>query len=188
LTAWHVTIRDSIPVTSVARTLFDGCGTWHPRRAERALDNSLSRRMVTLPACWRVLLELAGHGRAGSELMRALLLTRGANYVAPASELEARFLELVRDAGLPEPARQVDVGDADAWIGRVDFIYRDRGLVIETDGRENHSELLDRVSDAERDGQLQASGRRVKRFTWGDITKTPAEVVRSLRDALRRVA
>src|SRR5439155_323515 len=51
----HVKILDGLPVTSVARTVFDLCGIVHPKRAERALDNCLSRKMVTVPALWRVL-------------------------------------------------------------------------------------------------------------------------------------
>src|SRR5206468_8728936 len=85
----HSKVVQGIPVTSVARTIFDLCGRVHPLRAERALDNCLSRQMVTVPALWRVHGDLAEHGRAGTVLLRELLLGRGNGYVAPASELEA---------------------------------------------------------------------------------------------------
>jgi hypothetical protein len=50
----HLRIADAIWVTSYARTLFDVCGSVHPLRAERALDNSLTRRFVTVPASSRI--------------------------------------------------------------------------------------------------------------------------------------
>ncbi len=117
----HLQLVDSVPCTTVARTLFDLCGDVHALRAERVLDTALARKLVTLPELWRVLDELAEHGRAGVVLLRTLLTERQPDYVAPESELEARFIALARRHGLPEPERQVDLGDGDSWIGRVDF-------------------------------------------------------------------
>lgn len=54
--------------------------------------------------------------------MRELLSARGEGYVAPASELEARLLEALRDGGLPAPAREIDLGDPDGWVGRVELV------------------------------------------------------------------
>src|SRR3954471_3115047 len=112
---------DGVPCTSVARTIFDLCGQLRPGRAERALDNALAGRLVTLAALWRVLDDVGARGRAGTAGLRRLLLARGTRYVAPESELESKLIELVAVHGLPEPRRQVDLGDADGWIGRVDF-------------------------------------------------------------------
>ena len=93
----HRRVVDGIPVTSVARTVFDLCGCVHPARAERALDHCLARRMVTIPSCWRVLYDLAERGRPGTAWMRVLLQARGEGYVAPASKLEQTMLTLIRD-------------------------------------------------------------------------------------------
>lgn len=177
----HRRVVDGIPCTSVARTLFDLCGDIRPRRAERALDTALSRRRVTIPALWRVLIDLAVQGRKGTVLMRALLTERGGDYVPPASELEARFIELAKAQGLPVPRRQVDLGDSDSWIGRVDFVFQDAKIVVEVDSAEFHDGLLDRRSDAERDRRLKADGWTVLRFRWRDVTDRPADVARSLR-------
>jgi very-short-patch-repair endonuclease len=177
----HVRVIDGIPCTSLARTLFDLCGDVRAGRAERALDTALSRRAVSLPALWRVFLDLAEHGRAGTVVMRALLMERGKTYVPPASELEARFVELARSERLPYPERQVDLGDADSWIGRVDFVFRSDRLVVEVDSAEFHDGLLDRRSDAERDRRLVADGWTVLRFRWRDVVDRPADVARSIR-------
>src|SRR5207248_6622488 len=133
--------------TSVARTIFDLCGVVHPKRAERALDNCLSRQLVTVPALWRVHGDLAEHGRAGTVLLRELLLARGKGYVAPASELEARLLDVLEQAGLPAPAREINVGDSDRWVGRVELVHREAKVSIEADSRLHHSSKLAREAE-----------------------------------------
>ncbi len=183
----HVRAIDEIPCTSAARTLFDNCGCVHPQRAERALDNALARRIVTVAALWRVLDDLSAPGRAGSALMRRLLEERGGRYVAPESELEARLLELVQRHRLPTPERQVDLGDTDGWIGRVDFLFRPN-VVVEVDGRLGHTSLLDRQSDDERDRRLRASGRTVVRLGWDDVTLHDRSAAEAIRRALAAAA
>jgi len=176
----HVTCVDGIPCTTVARTLFDLCGDVHALRAERALDTALARKLVTLPGLWRMLVDLAEHGRAGTVRFRALLEERRGEYVAPESELEARFVELTRRHGLVEPERQVDLGDDDGWIGRVDFLFRRARIVVEVDGAEFHSGHVDQRHDAERDARLIAAGWHVLRFRWDDVVNRPAAVARSI--------
>ena len=93
-----------------------------PARAERTVDNALARRLVTIPALWGVLNDVAATTvEPGPTVLRRVLAERGARHVAPESELEHRFVELARQYGLPQPDRQVDIGNAELWIGRVDF-------------------------------------------------------------------
>ena len=120
--------------------------------------------------------------------MRALLTARGEGHVAPASELEAQLLRLLRDAGLPEPAREIDLGDTDGWVGRVELVYRDSHVLVEADSRLHHSALADRRSDKARDDRFEANGWDVLRFTWEQITQRPHEVVATVRTALRKAA
>lgn len=188
LPAHHVTAVVGIPVTTAARTLFDLAGSVHPLRAERALDTCLARNFVTVDGAWRVLDDLAQHGRAGTVLMRELLQARGAGYVATSSELEALFLRILRDAGVPEPEREVDLGDVEDWVGRVDFVFRPARLVVEVDGRAYHTALLDRERDERRDNRLMAAGWRVLRFTWRQLVERPHEVVALVRAALAAAA
>jgi very-short-patch-repair endonuclease len=185
----HLTVVDGIVTTRVARTLVDLAGAVHPLRAERAVDNCLAAGMLTLDALHGTFLEVAERGRKGVAVMRAVLEARKPDFVAPASELEARFDELIRAEGLPEPVRQLDVGDADGWIGRVDYAYLPYGLLIELDGRRHHSALLDRRADARRDARMLAGGwRAVERFTWADLTLRPEAVADRLRVLLGLVA
>lgn len=185
----HLTVVEGIVVTRTARTLVDLAGVVHPKRTARAVDNCLAAGTVTLDTLHATLVELAGRGRKGVAVMRAILGEREAGYEPPASELEALFLELVRAAGLPEPVRQLDVGDRQGWIGRVDFAYRHIGLLIELDGRRHHSALLDRQADRQRDDRLLAGGwRHVVRFSWFDVVHRPERVLDCLRRLLAHVA
>ncbi len=181
LPAHHVTMIDGIPCTTLPRTLFDLCGkrkSWG--RVARAMDTALASKRVTTAALWRVLVDLAEHGRDGTVMFRTLLQERGGDYVAPESELERRFITLARAHGLPEPERQVDLGD-DEWIGRVDFLFRSARIVVEVDGAEFHDGLLDRGRDEQRDARLTAAGWYVLRFRWADVVDRPAAVAQSIR-------
>ncbi len=80
LPPYHCQTLEDIPLTSVARTLFDLAGCVHPLRAERALDNALARGLVTLEALRRMGIELLEHGRTGSAPVRRLLADRGAGF------------------------------------------------------------------------------------------------------------
>jgi len=181
----HLTVTDGIPTTRVARTLVDLAGVVHPGRLARAVDNCLASEMVGMESLRATFLELAGRGRKGIAAMRAVLGDREGDYVAPASELEALFLELIVAAGLPEPVRQFNAGDANDWIGRIDFAYPSVGVLIELDGRRHHSALLDRQADERRDARLRAAGwRHVVRLSWSDVVHRPAEVLALLANLL----
>lgn len=185
----HLTIVEGIVVTRTARTLVDLAGVVHPKRTARAVDNCLAAGSVTLDTLHATFGDVAGRGRKGVAAMREILGEREAGYEPPASELEALFLELVRAAGLPEPVRQLDVGDGQGWIGRVDFAYRHIGLLIELDSRRHHSALLDRQADRQRDDRLRAGGwRGVVRLSWFDVVHRPADVLDCLRRLLADVA
>ncbi len=180
--AEHLTVIDGIVTTRVARTLVDLAGVLHPARTARAVDSCLGARMVTLGALHATFAGLAGRGRKGAAAMRAILNERGAGYVAPESELEALFLALVRDAGLPAPVRQLDAGSDDGWVGRVDVAFPPGKVVVELDGRAHHSSKSDRDADARRDAVLRASGwEHIERFGWTDVTVTPHAVLARLR-------
>src|SRR5436190_1844356 len=75
-------------------------------RLARAVDAALAARVVTAPAIQTVVDDLAERGRKGSPALRRLLAERGKGYRPPTTDLESAFLELVRDAGLPQPELQ----------------------------------------------------------------------------------
>jgi hypothetical protein len=184
----HTTDRLAIPVTTPARTLFDLAGVIHPGRVERALDHALSTGLARLGQVQVVFAELARRGRRGTATMRELLDVRGEGYVAPSSELEALARTVFAAAGLPEPSAEVDLGDDDDWIGRVDLVFLPERLVVELDSMRHHSALLDRLSDTDRTRRLRAAGWRVKRVSWWDLVERPEEIVAEVRGLLTLAA
>lgn len=179
-----IRVRDGIPVTSPARTLFDLASVVPAKRVERAVDNALSARLVTLTDLWAELVRLQGRGRRGIQAMRAILAERTDTYIPPDSELEAKLLEVLEWGGLPEPERQHWVGGGERPAGRVDLVYAWARLVIEADSRRHHMSLLDFEADRVRDGELAAAGYRVVRVTWWRLLARPDEVVDVVRRAL----
>jgi len=173
----HLTSFDGIPVTRTARTLVDLAAILPPARLERAIDNCLATGTVSLPALGAMTTELRRPGRAGIAIMRRLLDERSEGDAAPASELERRFLALVRAAGLEEPLLQFDVGDAAGWAGRADGAYPHLRLLIELDSRRHHMSKLDFEADRDRDNRRVAAGWRPVRFTWDQVTRHPADVI-----------
>ena len=186
--AHHLTVVEGIVTTRVARTLCDLAGVLHPGKTERAVDNCLAMGIATPGTLEAALSDLASRGRNGMAVMRRLLGDRSGGYVPPASELEARFRDLVREAGLPEPVLQLDVGDEEAWIGRVDVSYPPVRLLIELDSHRHHSAKLDLEADEARDRRLTRAGWRVVRFTWADRVERPGWVVSEIRQLLESAA
>ena len=59
-------------------------------------------------------------------------------------------------------------------------------LAIEWDSRRWHEMADAFVTDRERDRQAFLHGWRVVRFTWVDVTRTPEEVVSTVRQLLEQ--
>ena len=87
------------------------------------------------------------------------------------SELEHRFLRLCERAGLPKPEVNIRIGGH-----LVDFLWRDRRLVVETDGYRYHRGRAAFESDRERDLELRRLGYDVLRLTFRQITDSPNDV------------
>jgi hypothetical protein len=181
LPAHHVTTVEGVPATTPPRTIFDIAGWLHPKRVKRAFENAINMDLVTPLQQAALVAELGKRGRRGTALMRKLCESHGIGYVAPASELEALLLEVLDGAGLPPPDQQVDLGDEDGWIGRVDFYYRDAKLVLEADGRRYHHQQ----DDAARDARFEAAGLLVLRVTWEELVNRPEEVAAATANLLQ---
>lgn len=178
----HLTTVEGIVTTRVARTLIDLAGLLHPARTERIVDDCIAGRTVTVETIRSTFDEMASRGRRGIAVMRKLLEEREAGaHEAPASELEARFIAVVRNAGLPDPVRQLDLGDGERWLARVDFAYPEARLVVELDGRRYHDTKIAIEQDQRRDQVLVAAGWRVIRVRWAQLDQRPEEITALLR-------
>jgi hypothetical protein len=183
----HVTVLKDVPVVRPERMVLDLCASEHPRRAARALDDAWRRRLLSGRSLRALVSETSVQGRPGLRLLRALLDERGDDYVPPASNLEARFASIITQAGLPEMRRQVDSGDDERWVGRVDFRDVDRPLIVEIQSETFHSALIDRVEDEARLAAMRAAGFEVVEITEEQVWHRPREVVRTMREARARL-
>jgi very-short-patch-repair endonuclease len=171
-----VSMHRGIPVTAPARTLPDLAKVATPRELERAFDEALTQRITTQAALVAVVER--SHGHRGTGRLRNLL-TRAEEPALTRSEAEERFLGLVREAGLPSPAVNVQVG-----AHLVDFLWRDHGLVVEVDGYRFHSSRTAFERDRRRDADLSAGGFRVIRITWRQLVDEPMAVIARIAQAL----
>jgi hypothetical protein len=186
----HSTTLNGVPVVRPELLALQLCGSVHPARAERALDRMWSMRLLSGPSTRRVLDEVAGSGVRGVTVLRALLDERGPAYAPPASGLEARFAQILRDSGREPMERQVDLGDDECWCGRVDFADRcgaPRRALMEVDSEIFHSALVDVEADRRRQVRLERAGFVVGRVTDVQVFHRPREVLAAV-DATRRRA
>lgn len=179
----HRRVLDGIPVTVPARIPFDVAAVL-PTQAAKVLDRLWARDLLGPRSCHRMLDELAERGRPGIRLMRELLAERGPDYRPNDSNLEDRFQELAREAGLRDLVRQRNLFDQE-WLGRVDFMWESRRLVIEVQSALYHDALTDKAADAERRAALQQAGYRVEEFTDTEVWFDPRGTVRRLRALAR---
>jgi very-short-patch-repair endonuclease len=167
-----VTTRHGIPVTTPTATLIDLAAMMTPKRLEAAVNEADKLDLVD-PETLRASLDDAVRRPGTAALRRSL---DRATYSVTDSELERRFLRLLREAGLPEPETQQEVNGF-----RVDFHWPDLGLVVETDGLRYHRTPAQQAADRRRDQVHIAAGLRVLRFTHDQVAHDGGWVVRTLR-------
>jgi Protein of unknown function (DUF559)/Transcriptional regulator, AbiEi antitoxin len=167
--------HERIPITTVARTLLDLAATVPESRLERALAQAERLRLYDHRAITDVIARANGN-RGKAALARAV---RGEPKLTR-SELEARFLSLVRQAGLPEPLANFILDAPDHPRLEVDFYFPTHDLVVETDGWETHRTKAAFQSDRRKDAALTSAGFRVMRFTYEDVVYEPDTVVARL--------
>ena len=176
-----VMVVDGIPCTSLARTLLDLAEVVDRRGLERAIDRAEVLRLLDMLAVNDVIAR--ANGRRGVALLRSVLGEHDPGSTITDSDLEELLLAICRTAGLPTP-------EVNVWVPvpgeqfKVDFLWRRKRLVVETDGRDVHTTRRAFERDRERDQRLMLAGWRVVRFTWRQLTREPERVAATLRALL----
>ena len=172
-------VVDGIAVTAVTRTLLDVAPLVGPRRLEAAI-NAADKHGLTDPE--RLRTDLAAHaGRRGVVPLRRVLDRH--TFTLTASELERRFLPIARRVGLERPETGVHLNGFE-----VDFLWRDIGLVVETDGLRYHRTPATQTRDRLRDQVHTAAGLTPLRFTHAQVRYDPRHVQQTLATVARRLA
>lgn len=169
-------VVDGFRVTSATRTVFDlALARAHPQRIEAAIDSAVRLQLSSPEVLARRLEALRGSGRWGCRLVEDMITDSGGH-----TYLERRFLELVRQANLPTPRKQVVFRVDGKHVARVDFLFDDHGVVVEVSGQKGHASAAERARDAHRRNELQDLGLRVFEYTFDDVTKRSDMVRRTL--------
>jgi hypothetical protein len=177
LTPDDVTTVEGIPCTTLARTLVDLGDVVNRRAVERAVEQAEVLRLFDLREIERAI-ERAGP-RRGTGLLSSVLDDLNGPTLTE-SELEEAFLALCRAAALPTP-------EVNAWMTlpngsaiKVDFLWRDERLAVETDGHPFHRTRQSRERDTKRDQLLRLAGFEPVRFTGRQVALEKEWVTRSL--------
>ena len=172
-----LTVRDGIPVTSVARTLLDLSAVVPTPELLNAIDRAERLGLFDLTAVIDVL-ERARGRRGARNLRRAVAAYRPSTQK---SELERRFRELIEGGGdIARPSFNALV-KGEAATHEVDAWWPDRRLAVQVDGFEFHRTRRDRERDAAADADLELAGIRVLRLTWDDVTVHGGRSLRRVR-------
>lgn len=184
-----VTVLDGIPVVRPELLALQLFAVAKEERAERLVETLWSMRLLSGASLQRFLDELGRSGRNGTAGLRRYLEPRGPSYVPTASGLEARVVQILREAGI-ELRPQVDSGGGH-WTGRVDFRHAEVPFVLEVQSERYHRALIDAEADARRLAALRADGFVVAEVTDVDVWTRPRHVVETVRagiQAARRLA
>ena len=180
LTASDQTVKDGIPVTSVARTLLDLSAVVRPPDLAVAIDRAERLGLLDVEAVVDVLDR--ANGRRGARALRQAIAAYRPS--AQKSELERRFrLLLEDDPHIPGPFFNALV-EGETGTHEVDAYWAAERLAVQLDGFEFHRTRRDQERDAASDADLELAGYRVLRLTWGDTTAHGQRTLRRLRLAL----
>ncbi len=180
LTPADVTVRDAIPVTTVARTLVDLATTIPRDHLAKALSEAERLDLLDVGALAAARARTRGRRGEGDHALREALAEHaklGATLTR--SSLEDAFSSLIRQAGLPTPRLNAHIEGFE-----VDALWAEERLIVELDGFAYHRSRRAFQHDRTKDAELTANGYNVMRFTHDDLTRRPDRVATLLAGLL----
>jgi very-short-patch-repair endonuclease len=160
-----------IPITTVPFTLVALAAQLNADTLARACHEAGVRHGTTPRQVEEVLLRRPN--APGTRQLRAVL---HGDVRVTLSKLEQRFLELLRDHGLPLPRTNRKAG-----ARRVDCRWPAQRLTIELDGYRYHHSRHAWEQDRRREREARARGDEFRRYTYGDVLESPALMLSELR-------
>jgi Protein of unknown function (DUF559) len=146
-----------LPTTTLQQAVLDFAAVAPLERVRHVLANADYHKVLDVSA----LGVIAGNGRAGSTKLRKALTRHEPKLAHTRSALERLFIPLCERAGLPVPEVNVLIeGEL------VDAVWRERKLVVELDGRYNHSSWAQIQNDRRKELKLRRAGFDVIRYGW----------------------
>jgi hypothetical protein len=176
---WH----KRLPTTTVQQALLDFAAVAPLERLRHVLAVADYRQVLDLDA----LKGAAGKGRVGSSKLREALMRHEPKLARTRSPLERLFLPLCERFGIPLP-------EVNVWIAGVlvDAVWREQKLVVELDGRDNHSSWAQIQDDRAKELILRTAGFVVVRYGTRQVEEQPelvaADVIAQLASLTARSA
>lgn len=174
----EVTVRDRIPITTVARTLLDLAAVLDGHRLERALAEAEYRRYADSPSLPALIARYPG--RRGLAALRAILGSGAPEMGITRSPLEDRFLRFLDERGLERPELNAPLRLGPRFV-EVDCLWRRLRVAVELDGRAAHMREAQFESDRLRDRRLLATGWKPARVTSEQLDTDPNGLEADLR-------
>ena len=168
------TIQRGIPITAVPRTLVDLAADLPLDDLARACHEA-GVRYRTTPAQIAAVLQRRPRTPGARQLPQVI---EGDTRVT-LSALERRFVELLREHGLPLPQTNRPAG-----AHHVDCRWPERRLIVELDSYRFHHSRHAWEQDRHRERDARARGDDFRRYTWGDVFEAPALTLGELRRLL----
>ena len=176
------TTHDGLTLTTPARTVVDIARTATHTQAVCTGDSALRRGLVTAKALSEAV--AAAKYRTGTPgAVRAVeAMTNRSDSVG-----ESRSRLILQDQNLPVPLLNQSVFDADGtFLGRVDFLFAELGVIGEFDGSGKYGESgaavrKNLVAEKYREDRFRDAGWIVVRWGWADLADPSA-----LQDRVRR--
>jgi hypothetical protein len=169
---------EGIPVTAVPRTLLDMAAAVRFDQLERLVERSEELGVFDLRKVEDLLARTVGHHRHG-RLRKAIALYRPSSFTR--SGLEKRFLELVMEAGLPQPRTNFV-----AHGFELDCYWPEHRFAVELDVFETHGTRAAFERDRKRQEDLLLAGIAMTRVTGPRLEREPGEVVERVTRLLRQ--
>jgi hypothetical protein len=161
---WH----KGLPTATIEQALLDYAATARIERLRHALANADYHKVLDVAA----LQVIAGNGRAGSTKLKQALKRHEPKLARTRSPLERLFLPLCEKFGVPLP------DDVNVWIEGVlvDAVWWKEKLVVELDGKDNHSSWGQIQRDRSNELKVRAAGFDVFRYGTVQLEEQPALV------------
>lgn len=180
----HVTLVTGIPVTNVARTVFDLAGIMDLEELDRIVESLIISNRLKIRHLELVSKDIARRGKRGTANIRQVLSLRGDTRGIDPTILERRGRLVLADHALPTPVAQFRI----PWdpARRFDDAYPDHRVAIEWDSRAWHTQREAMTSDRRRDREAAENGWVVLRFTWDDLINGPTDIATTVRSIIDR--
>ncbi|WP_433184007.1 DUF559 domain-containing protein [Actinoallomurus sp. CA-150999] len=179
LSPTEVTRVDGLPVTTPFRTVLDCARTLEPAEAVVIADSAVRQALVSSADLRHAANEARGRG-AGR--LRHVL-----DCCDPGSEsvLESALRMLLIEQGIRPPRTQYEMRAASGrHLATVDFAWPDLRVIVEADGFAYHRDRKAYLRDRTLGNACTLADWRLLRFSWEDVFRHPAYVVRSTQRVL----